>query len=192
MEPQIIKDLRTIGWKRQRRIWAPFMKKHNTKIICEVGVSLSCNFKRFIYGYPRVLVGVDLWREDGNANHNDSLYTQEQLDEYFEYAKHFMRNFPAVRIYRMLSHDAAENFLDEYFDLIYIDADHSYEGCKQDMEDWWPKVKKGGLFLGDDYSHQHALLTGAKFEVIRAVDEFVEKNNLKMYEVPQNNWAIIK
>lgn len=192
MEPQIIKDLRTIEFKRQRRVWRPFMKKYNIQNICEVGVSLSANFKRLLYGGPKVLVGIDCWKEDGIISHNDSQYTQEKLDEYFEYAKHFMHKFPSVRIYRQYSHDAVENFPDEYFDLIYIDGDHSYNGCKQDIEDWWPKVKKGGLFLGDDYSHQHARVTGMKFEVIRAVDEFVKKNNLTMYVVPQNNWAIIK
>jgi len=192
MEPPIIKDLRTIEFKRQRRIWRPLMKKHGIKNICEVGVSISANFKRFLYGNPKVLVGVDAWKDDGNIAHNDSQFTQEKLDECFEYAKHYMLKFPAVRIYRMYSHEAVENFPDEYFDLIYIDADHSYAGVKQDLEDWWPKVKRGGLFLGDDYSEQHAPLSGMEFEVIKAVDEFVKNNKLTMYKVPQNNWAIIK
>jgi len=192
IEPQIIKDLRTIEWKRQRRIWRPFMKKHNIDIICEVGVSISANFKRYLYGNPKVLVGVDLWKDDGIPGHNDSLFTQKKLDEYFEYARNYMLRFPSIRIYRMLSHEAVENFPDGYFDLVYIDGDHSYEGCKQDLEDWWPKVKKGGLFLGDDYSHQHARMTGMRFEVIKAVDEFVKNNDLTLYIVPMNNWAIIK
>ena len=38
------------------------------------------------------------------------------------------------------------------FDFIYIDADHSYEACKLDLESYWPKLKQGGIMMGDDYT----------------------------------------
>jgi predicted O-methyltransferase YrrM len=36
------------------------------------------------------------------------------------------------------------------FDLVFIDADHSYEECKADIEFWTPKVKPGGIVCGHD------------------------------------------
>jgi hypothetical protein len=48
-----------------------------------------------------------------------------------------------VKIVRQLSYDfAAEH--DGQFDLIFIDADHSYEAVKRDWKDWAQKVKVGG------------------------------------------------
>jgi hypothetical protein len=36
-------------------------------------------------------------------------------------------------------------------DAIYIDASHDYHDVKQDLEDYWPLVKKGGVLFGDDF-----------------------------------------
>ena len=45
---------------------------------------------------------------------------------------------------------AASIFKDEVCDFVYIDADHSYEAVKADIEAWLPKVKVGGVLAGDD------------------------------------------
>lgn len=50
------------------------------------------------------------------------------------------------------------------FDLAFIDGDHSYEGCRRDIEAYKRLVKKGGTLSGHDY---HAAWPG----VVRAVDE---------------------
>jgi len=36
-------------------------------------------------------------------------------------------------------------------DMIFIDGDHSYVGCKGDVEAWLPRVKTGGIVAFDDY-----------------------------------------
>ncbi len=54
----------------------------------------------------------------------------------------------------------------EPIDFLYIDADHSYEGVKADLEAWVPHVRPGGLILGDDYGS--SIYPGVK----RAWDEF--------------------
>jgi len=38
------------------------------------------------------------------------------------------------------------------FDLIFIDADHSYRGVSTDIKDWLPKVRSGGIVAGHDYN----------------------------------------
>lgn len=40
---------------------------------------------------------------------------------------------------------------DHYFDLIYIDADHSYKSVCQDIAVSIKKLKKGGILSGHDY-----------------------------------------
>lgn len=39
------------------------------------------------------------------------------------------------------------------FDVIFIDAQHDYEHCLQDIRLWWPKVRPGGYLCGHDYQH---------------------------------------
>jgi predicted O-methyltransferase YrrM len=51
------------------------------------------------------------------------------------------------------------------FDFVFIDADHSYEGVKADIEGFLPLVMPGGIIAGDDYSVPD--YPG----VVRAVDE---------------------
>lgn len=50
-----------------------------------------------------------------------------------------------------LSVDVAGQFENGAFDWIYIDAGHDYQNCMADLRAWWPKLRSGGLFSGDDY-----------------------------------------
>jgi predicted O-methyltransferase YrrM len=36
-------------------------------------------------------------------------------------------------------------------DLIFIDGDHSFEGCLGDIEAWYPRLKEGGVLALHDY-----------------------------------------
>jgi hypothetical protein len=36
-------------------------------------------------------------------------------------------------------------------DLVFLDADHSYEAVKADIRDWRPLVRPGGILCGHDY-----------------------------------------
>lgn len=53
-------------------------------------------------------------------------------------------------------------------DFVYIDGNHSYEACLQDLKNFFPRVKSGGLVAGHDYG---AAGTGVK----KAVDEYIVK-----------------
>jgi len=85
-------------------------------------------------------------------------------------------------------------FEDEYFDFIYIDADHHYEVVVNDLKLWYPKLKKGGIFSGHDYT---GLETDKHFGVTQAVDEFVEKLELPLFitqgtkRIP-SSWYLMK
>jgi len=52
------------------------------------------------------------------------------------------------KVFAMTTHEASLQ-INEMFDLIFIDADHTYEGVKQAIEDWLPKCK--GTIAGHDY-----------------------------------------
>lgn len=56
-----------------------------------------------------------------------------------------------VRILRLTSEEAAGQVADESLDWAYIDGDHTYKGVATDLRAWWPKLRSGGLLMGDDY-----------------------------------------
>lgn len=39
-------------------------------------------------------------------------------------------------------------------DMVFIDGDHSYEGCRGDIEAWFPRLKWGGVMAIHDYEKQ--------------------------------------
>lgn len=51
---------------------------------------------------------------------------------------------------RQTSVDAATAHANDSLDFVYIDGNHSYNYVLADLEAWWPKVKAGGMLIGDD------------------------------------------
>lgn len=134
---------------------------------------------------------VDTWRHLDNyvdMNGQDDKYHYECLLKTCENTKPWQNR---AHIIRMDSAISANIFPDEHFDFVYIDADHSYEGVMRDIKAWWPKVKKGGLFCGDDYIPDDGdiwmTVTGkppvyaGKFGVRKAVTEFSATADVTIY-----------
>ena len=191
MRNEILEDLSSLRYNRRYRIWKPFMEKYCCDYICEIGVRTGRNFKKMIKHNPTVAVAIDLWRDDGVMARNDLAYSQEVLDGQYEDFKSEMKDKAFVQIYREYSFDAVQRFEDDYFDLVYIDADHTYAGAMLDIIDWYPKVRKGGFLLGDDY-RTHKTRTGVRFGVVEAVNKFARDNNLSFFVFPRCKWGMIK
>jgi Methyltransferase domain len=68
------------------------------------------------------------------------------------------------------------SFPDEYFDWIYIDADHAYEGVCKDIQQGYPKVKPDGMMVFNDYTNW-SVGEFIPYGVAKAVNEFCIANN---------------
>jgi len=55
-----------------------------------------------------------------------------------------------VEILRRYSTDAAGECADGSLDFCYIDGNHAYDYVLSDICHWFPKIKSGGLIIGDD------------------------------------------
>lgn len=55
-----------------------------------------------------------------------------------------------IDVSQCLSYQFSDAFGPESVDMLFIDADHSYEGVKRDFETWFDKIKKGGYFAFHD------------------------------------------
>ena len=71
-------------------------------------------------------------------------------------------------------------------DFIFIDADHSYEGVKEDIEIWFSKVRIGGIISGHDYGHVN--FPGVK----KAVHEFFDVFGWQVHDEGEGVWWVEK
>ena len=71
-------------------------------------------------------------------------------------------------------------------DYVFLDGGHEYNTVKSDLDNCIEVVKKGGTVLCDDYN------LGSAPGVKRAIDEFVEKNQLSIEILCENRFAKIQ
>lgn len=154
----------TLPWsgKSNRRHFLNWLiKEHNIKVMAEVGVRdgrttfhlLDQNPDLVIYGIDKSIAG---------------FYNSKVKENYKN------RLIPI----QALSTDGATQIPDASLDLVFIDADHSYEWVKQDIAAYKPKLKKDGWLTGHDIDFPG---------VNRAVNEIVIK-----YDVGPNNVWLTK
>lgn len=144
-----------------------------TPLGVEVGVFKGDLSKRLLAREGMHLYMVDSWKghdpesEYAKTDFHGQL-SQADQDRFCEYTKDVTR-FAGNRgcVLRHGSIEASELFADEMFDFVFLDADHTYEGIKADIQAWMPKVKPGGILSGHDYDNIDFPAWGVK----QAVDE---------------------
>jgi len=72
------------------------------------------------------------------------------------------------------SEEAVKLFDDNSLDFVYIDGCHEYKFVKQDLKLWLPKVKRGGILGGHDYSYN-------EIGVVIAVGQFIREHKFELF-----------
>ena len=164
--------------------WERFPKLINElgfTVGAEIGVDRGRFAKRICQVNPKLkLFGVDAWKLYRDYNGSRSL-NQATLDRFYAKSKETLKPYN-VKLIKAFSMDAVKKFANESLDFVYIDANHRYEYCMDDIKEWSKKVKKGGLVAGGDYCNGLYADLGSmetNYGVKRAVDEWIKKNNIK-------------
>ena len=55
-----------------------------------------------------------------------------------------------VEFLHVSSEEFVKTLKDESLDFVFIDGDHSFEAALKDFQNYYPKIKKGGIFAGHD------------------------------------------
>lgn len=105
---------------------------------------------------------VDPWagpEDEYKTTNADTRLTWKDIRDEFDYNTRMYNNSPdyihqEFQVIRGKSKSAVELFEDDYFDFIYIDADHTYDSVCLDIQLYLPKLKKGGFIAGHDYDPQ--------------------------------------
>ena len=155
----------------------------------ELGVNVGSNLVYFLEELPNIknLIAIDPFipYDDGPGG-----FVSEEIINKVKSC--FIRNIQPfndkVTFINKTSDSAVFDVEDESLDYIFIDGDHSFEAVKNDIFNYYSKVKKGGIFAGHDWSW------GADRAVQRALQEFVTVNNLsiEIFLVPNDTWFFVK
>lgn len=128
---------------------ARLFKEFEFKIGAEIGVQAGNYSVILCQTIPGLkLYGIDSWAKyDG---YNDVKGGQDRQDLIYEQAKSRMAPFNCQLI-KKWSVDAARDFEDNSLDFVYIDGNHDFSHCTEDVAHWSQKVRKGGIISGHDF-----------------------------------------
>lgn len=151
------------------------IKHYNIETYVELGTWRLRNFKSLYMLCPKLkMTGVDLYQPQPNLKEEVGVerYTPGENNLEWNHELYYADMMKLVKgskgranFIRNYTSEAAKQFEDESIDMVFIDALHTYSGVKQDIKDWSPKVKKGGIISGHDYGYHR--FPGVK----KAVDE---------------------
>ncbi|MCX5694964.1 MAG: class I SAM-dependent methyltransferase [Candidatus Omnitrophica bacterium] len=140
------------------------------------------------YSKLSTLFSVDPWKEFDKKIYNDAdNIPQDEYEKIAEMVINKLRKYgKRSRVIRKASYEASSLFGDSTLDFIYIDANHSYEACKEDLEFWWKKLKIGGVFAGHDF--RDGQLSNGNYGVKRAVTEFTRSHRQRLFITFEKDW----
>lgn len=163
-------------------------------VCAEIGVYKGDFANEMLKKNPSKLHLIDPWKSITDIPARWHSLPQSEMDSLKSSVISRFSSDPAVEISEKFSVDAVEGFVDSYFDFIYVDANHSYEYVKRDLDNWWPKLKSGGFICGNAYQNNDYQVEVLDFGVVPAVDKFVESNvsSVKDFRISSAQYIIEK
>lgn len=152
-------------------------------VVAEVGTAEGI-FSQEMYDWDlNKLYLIDIWERvpfiTGCAS-----FSKEWHEGNYERVKGLFGDKPNVVMLKGFSYKMAEQIPDKSLGMAYIDADHTYEGVKADIEAFWPKLVDGGIMAFHDFGNM-------VYGVNRALQEFTR--NKGIYHLTEDgnyvNWG---
>ena len=161
----------------------------------EVGVQKGDYSFQLLSGWTTgTLYSVDRWQHVEDYEDVANI-PQDGQDKLYEETLQKLSVFEDRSVVvRKDSVEASKDFEDESLDFVYIDADHSYEGCLRDITTWYPKVRPGGVISGHDFVDK--VCAAGVFGVKSAVAKFFQERfeDVKVIPCPHtwHSWMVVK
>ena len=144
------------------RVLEKVIKENNLRSGAELGVRSGELYYYLLAHCPDLhLLGVDVLDTitvgDGKRkkvienNKKDQGFSWD-MESYYNFIMELIEEYkPRASFIRDYTTEAVKLIEDESLDFVFIDADHAYSSVLRDIEDWTPKVKKGGYITGHDW-----------------------------------------
>lgn len=127
------------------------LPEYSKGIGVEVGSFKGEFASEIVKRWDGTLFMIDVWRELGKEYIDTSNHINFEGGVYGECMRNIKGFEDRAIMIRATSEVACNFFEDNSLDFVYIDANHAYEFVRQDINLWFPKVKKGGMVMGHDY-----------------------------------------
>ena len=95
----------------------------------------------------------------------------------FEYFNPYVES-GVVEIHEGDSSTLLSKFDNKYFDMIYVDGDHSYNGVIKDLDQSVKKIKDDGMIICNDYTI-FSPFENVKYGIVKAVNEICIEHDFK-------------
>lgn len=127
---------------------------------------------------PSELYLVDIWSGEMGSGDKDGANYVKITDMRSVYLGlfHQIKNKKNIHLVRCESVPFLQSCEENYFDAIYVDADHSEIAVYNDMVNSLRVIKPGGMLMGHDYHHQ----------IKTAVDQFCIDYNQTIVDVTED------
>jgi hypothetical protein len=146
----------------------------------EVGVFRGDSFFTLLHNCPNVstLYGVDAFKpySDFVGSSDPSVPAMVKDEKEIDFVRivfHHRMKFTGcedrVKFLEMDSSDAAKEVADDSLDFVFLDSYLSHAQACNDLEEWFPKVKSGGIFAGHDWTEP---------QIASAVNEFRARHGI--------------
>lgn len=140
---------------------AALCKEISARRVCEIGVAYGYHAESLLGALELDLyLGVDPYEpnydpEDSFSRDVEDLFRGKEgapFDMLYQAVAQRLTNSGngIATLLRLKSCEAASLIKDATFDLVYIDGDHRPHAVYDDICNWVPKVRKGGIICGDD------------------------------------------
>lgn len=163
----------------------------NARVVVEVGVYRGEFLAQLSAAHVRdcIFHGVDAWTMSPDYDgYSDALANSDLLEKAERIARRRFAGNSRIKLEKGDSLQAVSSFPKSSADLVYIDANHSYDRVRSDLQGWYPVVRPGGVLAGHDYCRHFP-------GVIDAVNEFTRTEDLQLYLTTREeyaSWAVIK
>jgi len=179
------------GWAIRHSSLSKIYHNHGCEVSVEIGMAFGGLTRHLLSSVKSIkeyhaidpfLGGYDT--TDAMSNFLNSVNASEAWNKAILYQ---LRKYGCrFKLHSGFSNEVAVHFQNDTIDCIFIDGDHTYEGVKNDIINYYPKVKTGGLMIFDDYSWQYMGL-------VKAVDNFVDTNHIPLTKInAHNNYYLVK
>lgn len=144
------------------------VKNKNIGKIAEIGSWKGRSTHALLSATNESVYAIDHFK--GSPDEIETTHKEAKEKDIYSIFADNVGKFKNLEVIEQASNAASKYFNDNYFDMVFIDGDHSYESVKQDIELWNPKVKR--LICGHDFNFP---------SVNKAVTEYFG-NSVKNYE----------